>query len=352
MSADLILAGIMLTALVIYSLLAGADYGAGFWDLTCSGSRQEEQRALMEGAIEPVWEANHIWLILIVVLMFSGFPAAFSGVCLGLAVPLFLVLLGIVLRGSSYVFRAYFTGSVRTQLYWGKIFSISSSLTPLFLGIVIGAISIDNVRVNDGISENGFLRACFHPFPLVVCVLSLSLFAYLSACYLTDETDDPALQNDFRNRALFSGFVSMLVAFATYVLAGNFALEIRNGLSRAPYVSLVEAGAAIAALVAFQALWSRSYPRARIAAAAQVGLIVIGWGLAQYPYLVRPELTIFNSASPPNILVDIEIAVALGAVILIPLLVLLLLIFKRDGKTISASVDKTVSETFTRGELL
>jgi cytochrome bd ubiquinol oxidase subunit II len=144
----------------------------------------------------------------------------------------------------------------------------------------------------------------------------------------------------------------MLVAFATYVLAGNFALEIRNGLSRAPYVWLVEAGAAIAALVAFQALWSRSYPRARIAAAAQVGLIVIGWGLAQYPYLVRPELTIFNSASPPNILVDIEIAVALGAVILIPSLVLLLLIFKRDGKSISASVDKTVSEAFTRGELL
>src|SRR6201998_1469865 len=216
---------------------------------------------------------------------------------LGLCVPVFLILLGIVLRGSSYVFRAYFTGSVRTQLYWGKIFSISSTLTPLFLGIVIGAISIDNVRVTDGISENGFLRAWFHPFPLIVGVLSLSLFAYLSACYLCVETDEPALQNDFRNRRLFSGFVSMLVAFATYVLAGDFALEIRNGLSRAPYVWLVEAGSGIAALVAFGALWSRSYPCARIAAAAQVGLIVIGWGLAQYPYPVRPELTNFSSAS-------------------------------------------------------
>src|SRR6202167_4618449 len=196
MSADLILAGEMLAALVIYSLLGGADYGAGFWDLMCSGLRQEEQRALIARAIQPVWETNHIWLILVVVLTFSGFPAAFSAICLGLAVPIFLILLGIVLRGSSYVFRAYFTGSVRTQLYWGKIFSISSSLTPLFLGIVIGAISIDNVRVNDGISENGFLRAWFHPFPLVVGLLSLSLFAYLSACYLTVETDDPALQND------------------------------------------------------------------------------------------------------------------------------------------------------------
>src|ERR1700761_7112917 len=219
MSADLILAGIMLASLVIYSLLAGADYGAGFWDLMCSGARQEEQRALIERAIEPVWEANHIWLILIVVLMFSGFPAAFSGICLGLAVPLFLILLGIVLRGSSYVFRAYFAGDVRTQLYWGKIFSISSSITPLFLGTVIGAISGDAVLMDDGTSENGFLSTWLQPFPLIVGLLALSLFAYLSACYLTVETDNSELQEDFRKRALFSGFVSVMAAFATYLVA-------------------------------------------------------------------------------------------------------------------------------------
>jgi cytochrome bd ubiquinol oxidase subunit II len=330
MSADLILAGIMLAALVIYSLLAGADYGAGFWDLMCSGSRQEEQRALIERAIEPVWEANHIWLILIVVLMFSGFPAAFSGICLGLAVPLFLILLGIVLRGSSYVFRAYFTGSVRTQLYWGKVFSISSSLTPLFLGIVIGAISSNAVLVHDGVSENGFLRTWFHPFPLIVGVLSLSLFAYLSACYLAIETNDAAVQNDFRQRALISGFVSIVAAAITYVVAGDSAKPIRDGLTHAPHDWLIELGAAIAAVVAFQALWSRSYFRARIAAAAQVALIVIGWGVAQYPYLVRPELTIVNSAAPSNIVSDLVIAVAVGAVVLIPSLILLLLVFKTN----------------------
>src|SRR3984885_3129658 len=247
MSADLILAGVMLAALVIYSLLGGADYGAGFWDLMCSGLREEEQRALIARAIQPVWEANHIWLILVVVLTFSGFPAAFSAICLGLAVPIFLILLGIVLRGSSYVFRAYFTGSVRTQLYWGKVFSISSSITPLFLGVVIGAISSNAVLVHDGVSENGFLRTWFQPFPLIVGVLSLSLFTYLSACYLTIETNDTALQNDFRERALISGFVSIVSAFATYVVAGKAAQGIRDGLSRAPYVWLVEVGGAIAA---------------------------------------------------------------------------------------------------------
>ena len=341
MNACVILAAIMLISLVIYSLLGGADYGAGFWDLVCSGPRKQGQRDLIAQAIQPVWEANHIWLILLVVLMFSGFPSAFSSMSVGLAVPIFLVLLGIVFRGSSYVFRAYFAGDVRTQLYWGKVFSMSSSITPLFLGIVIGAISGDAVLVDDGRSENGFLSTWLQPFPLIVGLLALSLFAYLSACYLTVETDDSELQGDFRKRALFSGFVSVMAAFATYLVAENSAQRILDGLSRSPDCLLIEVGAAIATLVAFQALWSRSYPRARIAAAAQVGLIVIGWGFAQYPYLVRPELTIFSSASPPNILVDIEIAVALGGVILIPSLILLLLIFKTDRKSISADTETT-----------
>jgi cytochrome d ubiquinol oxidase subunit II len=341
MNPCVVLATILLISLVIYSLLGGADYGAGFWDLVCSGPRKQDQRDLIAQAIQPVWETNHIWLILLVVLMFSGFPSAFSSMSVGLAVPILLILFGIVLRGSSYVFRAYFAGDVRTQLHWGKIFSISSSITPLFLGIVIGAISGDAVLVDDGTSENGFLSTWLQPFPLIVGLLALSLFAYLSACYLTVETDDSELQEDFRKRALYSGFVSVMAAFATYLVAENSAQRILDGLSRSPDCLLIEVGSAIATLVAFQALWSRSYPRARIAAAAQVGLIVIGWGFAQYPYLVRPELTIFSSASPPNILVDIEIAVALGGVILIPSLILLLLIFKTDRKSISADTETT-----------
>jgi cytochrome d ubiquinol oxidase subunit II len=336
MNAQVLLAGIMLAAVVIYCLLAGADYGAGFWDLVCSGPRRQDQRDLIAQAIGPVWESNHVWLILLVVLMFAGFPPAFSTICVGLAVPVFLILLGIVLRGSSYVFRAYFTGSIRTQLYWGKVFSISSSITPLFLGIVIGAISSDTVVVQGGISDSGFLKTWVHPFPLLVGVLSLSLFAYLSACYLTIEAKDPALQEDFRRRALFSGFVSLLVAFATYVAAGSFAQEIRDGLSRAPYAWLVEGAAAAAALVAFQSLWFRNYLRARIAAAAQVGLIILGWGVAQYPYLVRPGLTIAMSASPVNVLIDIEIACALGGAVLIPSLFLLYFIFKAHRKSVNA----------------
>jgi cytochrome d ubiquinol oxidase subunit II len=273
--------------------------------------------------------------------MFSGFPSAFSSMSVGLAVPIFLILIGIVLRGSSYVFRAYFAGGVRTQLYWGKVFSISSSITPLFLGIVIGAISTDAVLMGDGKSESGFLHTWLRPFPLIVGLLSLSLFAYLSACYLTVETTDAELQDDFRTRALVSGFIAVIVAFAAYIVAEDSAQGILDGLSRSlhGYGWIIEVAAAIAALVAFQALWSRSYLRARIAAASQVALIVIGWGTGQYPYVVRPELTIFNSASPTNILFALEIAVSVGAVILIPSLMLLFLIFKKERKSRLAEIE-------------
>jgi cytochrome d ubiquinol oxidase subunit II len=133
-----------------------------------------------------------------------------------------------------------------------------------------------------------------------------------------------------------------MAAFATYAVAGNSAQGIRDGLSGAPHVWLIEAGGAIAALVAFQALWTRHYQRARIAAVTQVALIIFGWGAAQYPYLIRPELTIYNSASPANVLRSLNIAVAVGAIVLLPSLFLLLFIFKGARKSASRGVGATV----------
>ena len=335
MNVASILAGIILISLVLYSLLAGADFGAGFWDLMCFGKRRQSQRDLIAQAIHPVWETNHIWLVLIVVLLFSGFPAVFSSLCLALAVPIYLMLFGIVLRGSSYVFRAYFTGSVQTQLYWGTVFSISSSLTPIVLGIVIGAISSDTVIANNGISKNGFLETWFHPFPITVGLLSLSLFAYLSACYLTVEAKEPALKDDFRNRALISASVSAVAAVVTYILAGVSAQGIRLGLLDSPWARLTELGAAISAVVAFHALWIRNFRIARFAAAIQVTLILLGWGVSQYPYLIRPDLTISNSASPAPVISGLVIAIAVGALVLIPSLAVLFRVFKADRKAIS-----------------
>lgn len=342
MIPGVVLAGIMLVALILYALLGGADFGAGFWDLLCSGPRRASQRQLIADAIHPVWETNHVWLIFVIVLMFSGFPAAFSSISIGLAVPIFFVLLGIVLRGTSYVFRAYSEGSPRSQLYWEKIFSISSGVTPLFLGIVIGAISCDQVVIENGQSKNGFLWTWLQPFPLIVGLLALSLFAYLAACYLAADAQGEDLRNDFRNRALSVGFISILAAFATYVAAGNYAEQIRDGLSKTPLAWLILFAAAISALVAYHALWTRRYQRARLASAVQVATIIAGWGAAQYPFLVRPRITIFNSAAPDNIILSVEIATVVGSLVLIPSLVLLLLIFKSNRRSRTSTDEAAV----------
>lgn len=332
MTPNSILAGIMLVSLVVYSLLAGADYGAGFWDLLSFGPNRARQRDLIAHAIQPVWEANHVWLVLLIVLMFAGFPTTFASITLNLAVPLYLILCGIVLRGASFVFRAHFTGNIRVQLYWGRVFSISSSMTPLFLGIVIGAISSDAAGGHNG-NGHSLFRAWLHPFPLVVGLLSLSLFAYLSACYLTVESRDSALQSDFRARALVSCGASVLLAVFSHMIAGTSAYGIRDDLWSNPFVWLVEIGAVIATIVSAHALWSRYYRRARIAAAAQVAFILLGWGVAQFPYLVRPDITIFSEASPTQVIKSLLIAVLVGAVLLVPSLALLIYVFKAEHKS-------------------
>jgi cytochrome bd ubiquinol oxidase subunit II len=335
MHAEILLSIAMLSALVLYSLLGGADYGAGFLDLTCSGPRKEQQRAVIARAIQPVWETNHVWLILVVVLMFSGFPAAFSAIGARLPGLLLLVLLGIILRGSAFVFRAYFAGDAQTQLYWGRVFSISSSLTPFFLGILIGAISNGSEAVNASGPASWLRVAWLQFFPLSVGLLSLSLFAYLAATYLAVEACDRELQDDFRWRALISGGVSVLAAILTYLLAGSSAPGIREGLASSTLSGAAELGAVFAAYFAFRNLILRRYRQARVVAAAQVGLIVIGWAGAQFPYLLRPDLTMFNSAAPANILWDLLMTCGAGGLVLFPSLYLLFRVFKGRRETTS-----------------
>jgi cytochrome bd ubiquinol oxidase subunit II len=345
MNVAVLLSIVMLVALVLYSLLGGADYGAGFLDLTCSGPRKEKQRAVIASAIHPVWETNHIWLILLVVLMFSGFPAAFSALGARLPGLLLLVLLGIILRGSSFVFRAYFAGDARTQLYWGRVFSISSSLTPFFLGMVIGAISDGSAAWSANSRGPWFRVEWLNVFPLSVGLLSLSLFAYLAATYLAIEAPGRELRDDFRRRALISGAVSVLAAILTYRLAGFSAPGIREGLTNSALSWTAELGAVFAAFFAFRNLILRRYERARMAAAAQVGLIVIGWAGAQFPYAFRPDVTFFNSAAPTNVVWDLLLACGAGGLVLFPSLYLLFRVFKRRPRT-GADLESTLLEDF------
>jgi cytochrome d ubiquinol oxidase subunit II len=335
MAMTSILAGIMVASLVLYVLLAGADFGAGFWDLLSSGSLKDAQRDLIANAIQPIWEANHVWLILILVLLFSGFPSAFGDIMIVLYVPILLMLLGIVLRGSSFVFRAYSSAGDEMRRTWARIFSVSSSFTPFFAGLIVGSLSDGHAAVAADSTLSTPVFYWLNPFSISVGLLTLALFAFLAATYLTVEAENKELKTAFRNRAIAAGATATLLAITTFVLAGLYARSFRDGLLHNHLALGCEIGAVIAMLVSLATLLTERYGSARLAAASFACVIVVGWASAQYPYLIRPDKTIFNSIGSENTVHDIAVASLFGAFVLFPSLALLLYVFKDQKRKIS-----------------
>jgi len=324
-------AGCILASLVLYALFGGADFGGGVWDLLARGPRAADRRRLIAGAIGPVWETNHIWLIVAIVILFTAFPRAFAVVCTALFVPLTAVLAGIVLRGAAFAFHAYRLHEERGAGRWGVVFASASLVTPVFLGVVFGAISSGRIRATDPLAFTGDMTSWLSPFPISVGFLALSSFAFLAAVYLTLETKDPGLREEFRRDSFRSAGTLVFLSGLTLVLAALDAPEFFRAFMGRPWsIPLIAANAAAAAgAIAFLAL--RRYPLARACAAAQVSLLLIGWGMAQYPYLVRPDVTVFSAAASPRTLRFLLGALAAGAVLLFPAIFFLFRVFKWEA---------------------
>lgn len=327
------LAAITVLALNGYVLLGGADFGGGVWDLFASGPRRAAQRALIAHAIGPIWEANHVWLIVVIVLLFTCFPPAFAALATTLHIPLTLMLLGIVLRGSAFTFRAYGGEGDLVQARWGVVFAVASTATPVVLGMCLGPLAAGAVVLpgqGRGFVEV-FVAPWLTPFALGVGFLTLALFAFLAAVYLTLESDDPALREDFRRRALGAAAAVFVTAFGTLGLAVAGAPRMAAGLVRSVWALPLHVAAGVAALTAIGALWTRHFRTARVAAAAQVSLILWGWAFAQYPYLVPETITIQAAAAPPVTLRLVAWVLLAGAVVLFPSLFYLFRVFKGSG---------------------
>lgn len=333
LSPALLVAVALLAALNAYVVFAGADFGGGVWDLLASGTRRERQRDLIAHAISPVWEANHVWLILVVVLLFSCFPPVFSRIAIALHIPITLILVGIVLRGSAFTFRSYGGDDVPTQRRWGRLFATASLVTPLLLGVAVGTIAAGRVQLPSG---TGFVADFVAPwlslFTVSVGVLTLLLFAFLAAVYLTLEAQDSALREDFRRRALGSGAAVFVAAMLTLGLAWGEAPLVWKGLVTAPRAVPVHLLTGASATVALWALWTRRYRLARGAAIVQISLILWGWALAQYPWLLPPDLSITKAAAPAVTLKLTLGALAVGAALLFPSLHYLFKIFKSSPR--------------------
>ncbi len=333
-----IVAAVIVVALNAYVLMGGADFGGGMWDLLARGPRRDAQRALIARTMGPIWEANHVWLIVAVVLLFTCFPPVFAHLSITLHVPLAVMLVGIVLRGSAFVFRSYGSGEHPAQRRWGRVFAIASLLTPLLLGVALGAVAsgrLGEVMPREQ-SPYGFVELFvapwLTPFAIGAGCMTVALFAFLAATYLTLETDDAALREDFRARALGAAAAVFVAAFTTLAVSRDGAPHIGESLTGAGWAIPLQLATGAAALAAIWALWTRRFRVARLAAGSQVSLILWGWALAQYPYMVPRAMRIRDVAAPAITLELVLAALAGGAVILIPSLVYLFRIFTASGE--------------------
>jgi cytochrome bd ubiquinol oxidase subunit II len=337
MPLETVVAAVALLAIIAYAVLAGADFGGGVWDMFASGPRKAEQRDAIAHAMGPVWEANHVWLIFVIVILFTAFPSAFGALSIALFVPFHLVLLGIILRGAAFVFRAAspqsaarfdIGGSTRR---WGVIFGVASIMTPVLGGMSLGAVSTGTLRVRDGEVVIAGTLPWLAPVALAIGALALGLCAYLAAVFLVNETSG-ALREDFRRRALVAGtFVvgaSALTLPLLYVEAPHLWANLFS-LRAAPVLLLGVASA----LVSGWALWWPSHRRTRIARIASVVQIICllgGWGLAQYPYLIYPDVTLSIAAAPQPTLLFVLWTLPFGFALLVPSLWLLFKVFKGE----------------------
>jgi cytochrome bd ubiquinol oxidase subunit II len=320
----------MLISLILYAVMGGADYGGGMWDLLASGSRAQRQRHAIVEAIAPIWEANHVWLILVIVLLFSAFPRAFSTMMIALHIPITGMLIGIVLRGSAFVFRKYDSTDDAVQRRWSTVFGVASFFTPFFQGLTLGALTTGDIHLAGDRVTTGFFAGWVTPFALACGLFALALFAFLAATYMTVDTkSEPDLQNDFRRRAMWAQIALILLAVVVFVTSKNGAPQMYRGLTNW-WAPLLLGWTVLSAIVAFLALWFRAFTLARTAAVALVTLILVGWGLAQFPHLVAPDITIQNAAAPESTLKLLLLALGAGVVVLLPSLLYLFQIFKRQ----------------------
>jgi cytochrome d ubiquinol oxidase subunit II len=330
-TTELLLGGVMMAALCLYAVFGGADFGGGVWDLFASGPRKAEQRALIEKAIGPIWEANHVWLILAVVMLFAAFPPAFAIISIALHIPLTLFVVGVVFRGSAFTFRAYDDRNDGRQQRWGLLFSLASVASPILLGDLAGTVASGQITSVDGVVTSGYFAPWLQPFPIVVGLFALSLFAYLAAVFLTAEADAAGaidLTSDFRARALIAGVVVGAIAIVTFALSFKGAPRISAGLTQRPWTWPLHLATGVAATTAFVALWKRRFALARFGVVAQTISILLGWAASQYPYLLVPTHTLSSAAANPRTQGLLLIAIAAGSVLLFPSLYVLYRVFK------------------------
>jgi cytochrome bd ubiquinol oxidase subunit II len=320
---------VLFGAVTAYALFGGADFGAGFWDLVAGGAaRGERPREVIDHSIGPVWEANHVWLIFVFVVLWTGFPDAYASITLTLFVPLTLAALGIVVRGSSFAFRKT-VFRTRDRRNFGAAFALSSVLVPYCMGAVAGAIA--SGRIPAGGQAGDPWTSWVNPTSVMGGVLAVVVVAYLAAVYLVLDARrlaDRTMEAYFRRRAIAAAVVAGVTALVgIFVLRSDARYLFDELTTRALPLVIVSAASGAASLVL---LVRRAERGARILAIAAVAGLVIAWGVAQWPYILPTSLKVSEAAAPSGTLTALLVATVLFALIVLPGFILLYVLDQKD----------------------
>jgi len=317
MWADLCL-GFLVAGVTAYAVLGSADFGAGFWDLTAGGAaRGGRVRGLIQRSMSPVWEANHVWLIFVLVIAWTAFPVAFGSVFSTLRVPLFLAAIGIIFRGGAFALRGQ-AATIREARVLGGLFALSSVLIPYFLGAAIGGVASGRVEVGNATGD--VVRSWVNPTSAVIGVLAVVTGALLAAVYLAGDARraaQPDLERGFRTRALAMGVVAGVVAIGGLLVLRGDARSLYDGLTSGRGLVMVVVSA-VAGAATLLLVWLRRFGLARLTAAVAVAAITVGWVFAQDPYLLPGSLTFDDGAASDATLQALVIGVGIGSILLLP----------------------------------
>jgi cytochrome d ubiquinol oxidase subunit II len=315
-------AAVVVIGLILYTLLAGADFGAGVWQLSAGGGEHGRQiRDHAHHANAPVWEANHVWLILVITVLWTAYPSVFGAIFSTLAIPIFLAALGIVLRGMSYALQN--AANARQRRYIDVSFAAASILTPYMLGTVIGAVASGNVPPGNALGAE--VGSWTNATSILAGLLAVATGAFLAAVFLAADAErlrEPDLVESFRGRALLAGVVAGGLAVGGLFVVRADVARLFDGLTSGwGLVPVVVSG--VAGLVSMGLVMLRRFTRARLSAALAVAAVIIGWAVAQRPYLLPTTVTIEDAAANDTTLIALIVSLAIGAVVLFPSLVLL-----------------------------
>jgi cytochrome d ubiquinol oxidase subunit II len=315
----------VLIGIAAYTVLSGADFGAGLWTLLPGGGQADAAttRDHTRHAIGPVWEANHVWLIFVLTVAWTCYPVAFGSIVSTLAIPLLIAAIGIILRGTAYALRSQLErGESRDVRAAENLFALSSVLTPFALATVIGAIATGRVPV--GNARGDLITSWLNPVSVLAGVLAVAFSGYLAAVYLAADARrlaEPALVHDFRIRALVAGFVAGALALAGLLVIRADDTSLWHGLTTGTGLAMVIL-CALAGIVTLVLVWRGRFSPARASAALAVAAVIAGWAAAQEPWLL-PGLTVSQAAAGRSTLIATIVGVAVGAVVLVPSLIVL-----------------------------